>query len=95
MLKINPKETVVVVYFRYIVNEDVVSPHEVVNNDNLLDILVHGGDCIEDNENWDAVDIESNYDNEDKRQGGDEIQEGICFGAMILKTDEIYSSCSG
>ncbi|KAK9939232.1 hypothetical protein M0R45_015935 [Rubus argutus] len=61
--------------FKHIVNEDAVPHHEVVNNGNMVDILVHGGDCMEYNENWDAVDIDSHSDNEDKRQGGDEIQE--------------------
>lgn len=68
-------QKIVVVYFRHICNEYVVPHHEVVNNGNMVDILVHGGDCMEYNEFWDAVDIDSNFDNEDKRQGGDEIQE--------------------
>lgn len=81
----------VVVYFRHIVNEDVVPHHEVVNNGNMVDILVRGGDSMEYNENWDAVDIDSNSDTEDKRKGGDEIQEEGDFELV----DEEYQQSDG
>ncbi|KAK9938088.1 hypothetical protein M0R45_014847 [Rubus argutus] len=81
----------VVVYFKHIVNEDAVPHHEVVNYGNMVDILVHGGDCMEFNENWDAIDIDSHSDNEVKRQGGDEIQEEGDFELV----DEEYQQSDG
>lgn len=83
-------QKIVIVYFRHIFN-DAVPHHEVVHNGNMLDILVSGGGCMEYNKNWDALDIDSSFDDEDKRQGGDEIQEDDDFELV----DEEYQQSDG